>query len=275
MDVNPYLKRIYYDGSLDVSAETLRKLQVAHLFNVPFENLSIHASEPIVLADEALFTKIVERRRGGFCYEANGLFAALLRAVGFNVSMLSAEVARSNGQFSPPFDHMAHDPGYIKGYVPGVRENGGQYTHAAAWTAIAFAMQGKAERAMEVFNMMNPVRRASSRADVQRYKVEPYVVAADVYAHPAHAGRGGWTWYTGSASWMYRAGLESILGIERRGGALSVNPCIPFSWPGFSAVVRFGTARYEITVDGEELPPKAGGRASALGRRGAGVGGAE
>lgn len=107
MDVNSYLKRIDYDGPLDVSAETLRKLQVAHLFNVPFENLSIHASEPIVLDDEALFAKIVARRRGGFCYEANGLFAALLRTLGFDVSMLSAEVARSNGQFSPPFDHMA------------------------------------------------------------------------------------------------------------------------------------------------------------------------
>jgi N-hydroxyarylamine O-acetyltransferase len=107
MDVNAYLKRINYDGPLDVSTETLRRLQVAHLFNVPFENLSIHASEPIVLDDEALFAKIVERRRGGFCYEANGLFAALLRALGFDVTMLSAEVARGGGQFSPPFDHMA------------------------------------------------------------------------------------------------------------------------------------------------------------------------
>jgi N-hydroxyarylamine O-acetyltransferase len=107
MDVNAYLKRINYDGPLDVSAETLRRLQVAHLFNVPFENLSIHASEPILLDDAALFAKIVERRRGGFCYEANGLFAALLRALGFDVTMLSAEVARGGGEFSPPFDHMA------------------------------------------------------------------------------------------------------------------------------------------------------------------------
>ncbi|HJT67762.1 MAG TPA: arylamine N-acetyltransferase, partial [Pyrinomonadaceae bacterium] len=107
MDVNTYLKRIDYDGPVDVSTETLRNLQVAHLLHVPFENLSIHAGEPIVLDDEALFAKIVERRRGGFCYEANGLFAALLRALGFDVSMLSAEVARGNGGFSPPFDHMA------------------------------------------------------------------------------------------------------------------------------------------------------------------------
>src|SRR5689334_2823497 len=107
MDVNAYLKRINYDGPLDVSAETLRRLQVAHLLNVPFENLSIHASEPVVLDDDALFRKIVERRRGGFCYEANGLFAALLRALGFAVTMLSAEVARGGGQFSPAFDHMA------------------------------------------------------------------------------------------------------------------------------------------------------------------------
>ena len=107
MDVNAYLKRINYDGPRDVSAETRRRLHVAHLFNVPFENLSIHASEPIVLDDEALFAKIVERQRGGFCYEANGLFAALLRALGFEVTMLSAEVARGGGEFSPPFDHMA------------------------------------------------------------------------------------------------------------------------------------------------------------------------
>ena len=107
MDPNTYLRRIDYDGPVDVSAETLRKLQVAHLLHVPFENLSIHASEPIVLDEQALFAKIVERRRGGFCYEANGLFAALLRALGFDVSMLSAEVARGNGEFSPPFDHMA------------------------------------------------------------------------------------------------------------------------------------------------------------------------
>lgn len=107
MDVNAYLKRINYDGPLDVSAETLRRLHVAHLFNVPFENLSIHASEPIVLEAEALFRKIVERRRGGFCYEANGLFAALLRELGFAVTMLSAEVARGGGKFSPAFDHMA------------------------------------------------------------------------------------------------------------------------------------------------------------------------
>ena len=107
MDVNAYLKRLNYDGLLSVSAGTLRRLQVAHLFTVPFENLSIHAHEPIVLDDEALFAKIVERRRGGFCYEANGLFAALLRELGFDVAMLSAEVGRANSDFSPPFDHMA------------------------------------------------------------------------------------------------------------------------------------------------------------------------
>jgi N-hydroxyarylamine O-acetyltransferase len=107
MDVNAYLKRINYDGPRDVSSDTLRRLHLANLQNVPFENLSIHNSEPIVLDDEALFAKIVARRRGGFCYEANGLFAALLRALGFDVTMLSAEVARGDGQFSPPFDHMA------------------------------------------------------------------------------------------------------------------------------------------------------------------------
>ena len=116
--------------------------------------------------------------------------------------------------FTPPFEKSAQEPGYVKAYPRGIRENGGQYTHAAVWTAIAFAMQGNAARAMEVFNMLNPIRRSTTRADVQRYKVEPYVVAADVYSEAPHAGRGGWTWYTGSAGWLYRAGLEWILGFR-------------------------------------------------------------
>ena len=116
--------------------------------------------------------------------------------------------------FTPPFEKSPQEPGYVKGYPRGIRENGGQYTHAAVWTAIAFAMQGNAARAMEVFNMLNPIRRPTTRADVQRYKVEPYVVAADVYSEAPHAGRGGWTWYTGSAGWLYRAGLEWILGFR-------------------------------------------------------------
>ena len=118
--------------------------------------------------------------------------------------------------FTPPFDNTPHDPGYIRGYVPGIRENGGQYTHAAAWTVIAFAALGDGDKACELFRMLNPIARTSSRASVQRYKVEPYVVAGDVYAEPPHVGRGGWTWYTGAAGWLYRAGLEWILGFRMR-----------------------------------------------------------
>jgi cyclic beta-1,2-glucan synthetase len=149
---------------------------------------------------------------------------------------------------TPPFDQSAQDPGYIKGYPPGVRENGGQYTHAALWVLMAAARLGSGDEAVELFHLLNPINHARTPADVARYKVEPYVVAADVYAHPAHVGRGGWTWYTGSAAWMYRAGLETVLGLKRRGNAFSLDPCVPFAWPGFSAVLRFGETRYEITV---------------------------
>jgi cyclic beta-1,2-glucan synthetase len=155
--------------------------------------------------------------------------------------------------FTPPFEKSAQEPGYVKAYPRGVRENGGQYTHAAVWTAIAFAMQGNAVRAMEVFNMLNPIRRTATRADVQRYKVEPYVVAADVYSEAPHAGRGGWTWYTGSAGWMYRAGLEWILGFRVRENRLTLVPCVPPEWPGFTIQYRHrGTHHvtpYEIIVD--------------------------
>ena len=115
---------------------------------------------------------------------------------------------------TPPFDRSAQDPGYIKGYPPGVRENGGQYTHAAVWVVMALARLGSGDEAAELFHMLNPVNHTRTDADVERYKAEPYVIAGDVYAHPAHAGRAGWTWYTGSAGWMYRAGLESILGLR-------------------------------------------------------------
>lgn len=149
---------------------------------------------------------------------------------------------------TPPFDKSALDPGYIKSYVPGIRENGGQYTHAAIWTAMAIAKLGNGDEAVELFHMLNPINHARSRQDVERYKVEPYVVAADVYAHPLHMGRGGWTWYTGSAGWLYRLGLESILGLTRRGSTFALDPCIPASWPGYSITWRFGRSRYEITV---------------------------
>src|SRR5207249_11150572 len=134
---------------------------------------------------------------------------------------------------APPFDQSALDPGYIKGYLPGVRENGGQYTHAALWVVMAVAQLGNGDEAVELFHMLNPINHARTPGDVERYQVEPYVVAADVYTHPAHIGRGGWTWYTGSAAWMYRLGLESILGLRRRGRSFSVAPCIPGSWDRF------------------------------------------
>ncbi len=151
--------------------------------------------------------------------------------------------------FTPPFDHTPNDPGYIKGYVPGIRENGGQYSHAAVWTTIAFAALGDGDKACELFQMLNPITHTSSRASVQRYKVEPYVVPGDVYAESPHVGRGGWTWYTGAAGWLYRAGMEWILGIRVHGTMLSIDPCIPRNWPSYSVSFRHRTATYQIRVN--------------------------
>jgi cyclic beta-1,2-glucan synthetase len=151
--------------------------------------------------------------------------------------------------FTPPFDGASPDPGYIRGYLPGVRENGGQYTHAAAWAVRAFAELGDGDTAMALFALLNPINHAKTRTGVHRYKVEPYVMAADVYAEPPHVGRGGWTWYTGSAGWMYRVGLESLLGFELRGASLRIDPCIPRSWAGFDIDYRRRSARYAITVE--------------------------
>ena len=150
--------------------------------------------------------------------------------------------------FTPPFDHSAVDPGYIKGYLPGIRENGGQYTHGAIWSVLAFAALGDGDKAGELFSVLNPINHASTRAGVHRYKVEPYVMAADVYTEPPHVGRGGWTWYTGSAGWMYQAGTEWILGFRLRGTTLVVDPCIPRAWPGFEIDFRYHSAKYEIVV---------------------------
>jgi cyclic beta-1,2-glucan synthetase len=150
---------------------------------------------------------------------------------------------------SPPFDKTQHDPGYIKGYVPGIRENGGQYTHAATWSVAAFAALGDGDKAFELFNLLNPIHHASRRADVQQYKVEPYVVPADVYSQPPHVGRGGWTWYTGAAGWLYRAGLEWILGFHKQGKTLRIDPCIPQDWERFQITYRYRTTVYQITVE--------------------------
>jgi cyclic beta-1,2-glucan synthetase len=150
---------------------------------------------------------------------------------------------------TPPFDRSPLDPGYIKGYLPGVRENGGQYTHGAIWTAIAFAKLGDGDRAAELFSILNPINHASTRAGVHRYKVEPYVMPADVYSEPQHVGRGGWTWYTGSAGWMYQAGIESILGFRLQGATLHLDPCIPRAWRGYEIDFRYCSSRYEIVVE--------------------------
>jgi len=150
--------------------------------------------------------------------------------------------------FAPPFDRTAADPGYIKGYPPGVRENGGQYTHAAVWSVIAFAKLGDGDNAGELFGMLNPINHALTRADAHRYKVEPYVACADVYSTEPHVGRGGWTWYTGSAGWLQRAGVESLLGLRRQGAALLIDPCVPKAWKGFEADVKYLTSRYKVSV---------------------------
>ena len=148
----------------------------------------------------------------------------------------------------PPFDKSNLDPGYIRGYVPGVRENGGQYTHGAVWAAMAFAELGERERAWELLTMINPVNHARSAAGVATYKVEPYVVAADVYALSPHIGRGGWSWYTGSAGWMYRLMVESLLGLRLEGEQLRLAPCLPTDWPGCTIHYRYRETIYHIAV---------------------------
>jgi cyclic beta-1,2-glucan synthetase len=151
--------------------------------------------------------------------------------------------------FTPPFDRADVDPGYVRGYPPGVRENGGQYTHAAVWAVAAFAALGDGDKAGELFSIFNSINRASTRAGVYRYKVEPYVVAADVYAELPHVGRGGWTWYTGSAGWMYRAGVEWLLGFRFRGATLYLDPCIPRAWRRFEIAFRYHSSRYLVIVE--------------------------
>ncbi|HDL8018503.1 TPA: glycosyl transferase, partial [Yersinia enterocolitica] len=151
--------------------------------------------------------------------------------------------------FTPPFDKTSDDPGYIKGYPPGLRENGGQYSHAAMWVIFAFAELGEGDKACDLFALLNPINHGNTPAGVERYKVEPYVVAADVYSVAPHVGRGGWTWYTGSAGWMHRAGIEGILGIRREGKELVIHPCIPASWLGFEATVNLANTRYAIRVE--------------------------
>ncbi len=150
--------------------------------------------------------------------------------------------------FAPPFNKTEHDPGYIKGYLPGIRENGGQYSHAAIWTAWAFTNLKDGKQAGELFDLLNPIHMSDTKEKVSNYRVEPYVICADIYSQPPHRGRGGWTWYTGSAAWMYRLGLEGILGFKKTGNSLRIDPVIPPDWDGFEIRYLFGTASYQIRV---------------------------
>jgi cyclic beta-1,2-glucan synthetase len=151
--------------------------------------------------------------------------------------------------FEPPFDKSEPSPGYIKGYPPGVRENGGQYTHAALWMAMAMARKGDGERTMQLLRMLNPIEHARDAEAVWHYGVEPYVVAADVYRLPGRVGQGGWSWYTGSAAWMYRAWIEEVLGLQVCGNRMRINPVIPAAWQGFSLRYRHGETIYAIQVE--------------------------
>ena len=150
--------------------------------------------------------------------------------------------------FDPPFDASHLDPGYVKGYPPGIRENGGQYTHAAVWTAMAFAGLGEAQRAWELLRMINPIRHGDTAAAAATYCLEPYVLAGDVYTNPQHVGRGGWSWYTGAAGWTYRLILESLLGLQLQVDRLYVRPLLPETWNSFQVHYRYRETVYHITV---------------------------
>ncbi|MGR9170306.1 GH36-type glycosyl hydrolase domain-containing protein [Rhizobium sp. KDH_Rht_773_N] len=171
-----------------------------------------------------------------------------IKAMDAVLERLVDEDARIVRLFTPPFERSLQDPGYIKAYPPGVRENGGQYTHAAAWVVMALAALKRGDDALRCFQILNPITHCLDKAAVERYRVEPYVVAADVYGHPPYAGRGGWTWYTGSAGWLYRAAVEGILGIRLKGGKLYIRPSLPSNWDGFAAEIERGGSKYRISV---------------------------
>ncbi|MHC1771307.1 MAG: hypothetical protein AB9907_06125 [Flexilinea sp.] len=157
--------------------------------------------------------------------------------------------------FTPPFDNTLHDPGYIKGYLPGTRENGGQYTHAAIWTAWAFTCLRDGKQAAALFDLLNPVYQADTADKADVYRVEPYVICADIYSRTPYVRRGGWTWYTGSAAWMHRLGLEAILGFKKVGNTLRMDPVIPPAWDGYEIRYRFGTSVYLIQVHNPQHIP--------------------
>jgi len=157
--------------------------------------------------------------------------------------------------FTPPFEHSKPHPGYIMGYPPGIRENGGQYTHGSLWMAAAWARLGEGARAVRLLNLMNPIERCRDMESVDRYRGEPYVAAADVYSAPGREGQCGWTWYTGSASWMYRIWIEDILGFQLRGNRLAIRPAVPPEWTKFTILYRAGSATYRISVEQAEMLP--------------------
>jgi cyclic beta-1,2-glucan synthetase len=157
--------------------------------------------------------------------------------------------------FTPPFEHSKPHPGYIMGYPPGIRENGGQYTHGSLWMAAAWARLGEGTRAVRLLNLMNPIEHCRDLESVDRYRGEPYVAAADVYSAPGKEGQCGWTWYTGSAGWMYRIWIEDVLGFQLRGNWLAIRPAVPPEWTKFSILYRAGSATYRISVEQVEMQP--------------------
>jgi cyclic beta-1,2-glucan synthetase len=168
---------------------------------------------------------------------------------------------------TPPFKYSKNNPGYIKDYVPGIRENGGQYTHAALWYILALLKENKKDQAYNYYQMINPINKTKDSDRVEKYKTEPYVIAADIYSHPEALGRGGWTWYTGSAAWAYKIGIEEILGLKKIGNSLSVEPKVPSNWDGFEIVYTHHETRYfikanlnakanEIILDGKKVDGK-------------------
>jgi cyclic beta-1,2-glucan synthetase len=177
-----------------------------------------------------------------------GSAARAAQAMGNVARLLCGGAAGLVRVLTPPFDGQGPDPGYVGGYPPGIRENGGQYTHAALWAVMATALLGDGDQAHALFAGLNPINHALTQEEAARYRLEPYVAAADIYANPAHYGRGGWSWYTGSAGWMQRVGVESILGVRIEGNALLIDPCIPKSWPGFTVTLTWRSARYVIVV---------------------------
>lgn len=159
----------------------------------------------------------------------------------------------------PPFEKSDLNPGYIQAYLPGVRENGGQYTHSAIWAIIAFALSGQSDKAMELYKMINPISHSKTMEEVEIYKVEPYVIAADIYGAGNLLGRGGWTWYTGSSSWFYKAGIEYILGLKIQNGYLTLSPHIPQNWTNYTIRLEYKTSTYNIKIcrgDFNRPPPK-------------------